>query len=263
MSQENSRTGSGGAPAEAGASVIANALRGFTSFSATEIGALRQLESRREHIAKGTEIVLPGQKHSSPFVLIEGFVVEYRQDDDGQRQALELMLPGDIANLRSVVLSETDIHMAAASKAVIARFGAQQFYRLISDHPRLGAVIIWRAALGRSMLAEHLVDVGRRNAYQRLGHRLLELLVCMEWAGLVTDDTLAAPLDLKTLGDMVGLSLEHTSRTMARLREDGLVEVSGRRIRVLDRLRLAEASKFDSSYLHLEGLPRKLNRHFR
>jgi CRP-like cAMP-binding protein len=238
-------------------------LRGFTAFSASEVSALVRLESRREQIDRGTELVLPGQKHTTPFVLIEGYLIEYRQDDDGHRQAIELLLRGDIANLRSTVLSSTDIHVAAASRAVIARFTAAQLFRVIAEHPRLGAVIVWRAALGRSILAEHLFDVGRRNAYQRLGHRLLELLVRMEWAGLAEDGTLPAPLDLKMLADMIGLSLEHTSRTLVRLRKDGLIDAAGPHIRIPDRLRLAEASGFEPSYLHLEGLPRTLNNRFR
>lgn len=263
MPREHDEDRSETTPADAGTCVVANALRVFTSFSASEIGALLGLESRREQIEKGSELVLPGQEHSTPFVLLDGYVLEYRQDDDGQRQALELLLRGDIANLRSIVLNKTDIHVAAASRAVIARFSAAQFFRLIADHPRLGAVIIWRAALGRSILAEHLVDAGRRNAYQRLGHRLLELLVRLEWAGLADDGMLAAPLDLKMLADMAGMSLEHTSRTMGRLREDGLVEATGRQIRIRDRLRLVKASGFDPSYLHPEGLPHKLNNRFR
>jgi hypothetical protein len=63
------------------------------------------------------------------------------------------------------------------------------------------------------------------------------------------------PLELVTLSDMLGLTVEYTSRTLTRLRDDGLVEASGRYIKILDRERLEEVSDFNSSYLHPDGFP--------
>jgi CRP-like cAMP-binding protein len=236
-------------------SVVANAMGRFVSFSEAEVSALHSLERRHESVRKGGELVTPGQKQSKPFIVIGGSVIEYRVNANGQRQALEILLRGEIANLRSTVLRSTDIYMVAGTDAVVSRFTAADFHRVISGHPRLAAVMIWRAAVGRSMLAEHLLDVGRRNAYQRVGHRLLELLVRMELAGASESNTLSVPLELVTLSDMLGLTVEYTSRTLTRLRDDGLVEASGRYIKILDRERLEEVSDFNSSYLHPDGFP--------
>ncbi|HSF96651.1 MAG TPA: Crp/Fnr family transcriptional regulator [Thermohalobaculum sp.] len=237
-------------------SVVVNAMRRFSKFSSAEARALQALESRPEQFRKGEELVSPGQKNSKPFIIIGGSVVEYRLDASGHRQTLDLLLRGEIANLRSTVLRSTDIYMVASTDSVVSRFTADEFHDLISHHPRLGSVMIWRAAVGRSMLAEHLLDVGRRNAIQRMGHRLLELLVRMELAGLSDNDTLSVPLDLVTLADMLGLTVEHTSRTLARLRADDLIQTKGQYIKIVDRKRLAEASDFDPSYLHPDGYPR-------
>ena len=233
--------------------VIVRTMGRYVAFSDEEAEALGCLERRPETVRRGAELVSPGRQDSKPFVIIEGCVVEYRLTSSGDRQALDLLLMGEIANLRATILKSTDIYMVASTDSVVSRFSAAEFHRLIAAYPRLGAVMVWRAAVGRSMLAEHLLDVGRRNALQRLGHRLLELLVRMELAGASDGQTLSAPLDLATLSDMLGLTIEHTSRMLRRLRDDGLVDTSGRQIRILDRQRLAELSEFDPSYLHLEG----------
>lgn len=236
-------------------SIVARSMRRFVTFSESETAALLQLEQRPERIRKGANLVAAGDPRSKPFVVMEGCVVEYRLTSTGDRQVLDVMLPGEIANLRSTILRSTDIFMVAGISSVVSRFSATEFRRLIARHPRLGAIMIWRAAVGRSMLAEHLVDIGRRNASQRLGHRLLELLVRMEMAGASDGDVVAVPLDQATLSDLVGLSVEHTSRTLARLRNAGLIDTKGPFITVLDRERLAELSDFDASYLHPDGFP--------
>ena len=256
MPPDDNRTAPTGSARNAATSVVASAMRRFVAFTGDEIDALRALESRPARIAKGAELVTPGQRDSKPFIVIGGCVVEYRLNSSGHRQALELLLRGEIANLRATVLSATDIHMVAGMDCVVSRFSSAEFHRLISDHPRLGAIMIWRAAVGRSMLAEHLLDVGRRNALQRVGHRLLELLVRMELAGASDGRTLSVPLDLLTLSDMLGLTVEYTSRTLSRLRAAGLIDTNSRHIKILDRQRLAEVSDFDAAYLHPDGFPR-------
>ena len=255
MPPNDNRTAPTGPVRKVAASVVASAMRRFVAFTDDEVNALRSLESRQERVAKGFELVTPGQRDSKPFVVIGGCVVEYRLNSSGHRQALDLLLRGEIANLRATILSSTDIHMVAGTDTVVSRFSSAEFHRLISDYPRLCAIMIWRAAVGRSMLAEHLLDIGRRNAVQRLGHRLLELLVRMELAGASDGRTLSIPLDLLTLSDMLGLTVEYTSRTLGRLRAAGLIDTSGRHIKILDRQRLAEVSDFDPAYLHPDGFP--------
>lgn len=53
------------------------------------------------------------------------------------------------------------------------------------------------------------------------------------------------------LADVLGLSAVHVNRFVAQLGADGLVEWSGRTIRMLDWDRLVRAAEFDPTYLRL------------
>ena len=252
----------GAGEAGAGSGVLARALSSFIKLTPGEIAALRALEQRPHSFDKGEVITSPIEPSAGPFVVLEGFALKFRQDMSGHRQASMLLIPGDIGNLGSAVLFATDDFVVAEGHCVASRFRIDEFYTLLSEHPRVGAALVWRAAVARSILAEHLVDVGRRSAYHRIGHRLLELLVRMKWAGITTNDTLAFEIHLATLADMVGLSPEHASRTMKTLRDDGFISVTDRIITIEDAVGLATACEFDPSYLHLSGVPSRLDQRF-
>ena len=244
-------------------SLLTDRLCKLAPLSKGEVRALQTLEARPRSVDKGTDLVFPGIEKSRPFVIIEGFVIEYRLDPVGHRQIFDLLLPGDIANIRSVVLHRTDEYISTISDAVVSPFSVETLHEVLAGHPGLGATLIWISAVRRSLLAERLVDVGLRNAYQRIGHLLLELLTRMEWSGLSSNDTLVVPLNLPVLGDMLALSAEHVSRTLGRLRKDGLIATRNSHISILDRPRLASASGFDRSYLHPEGISRDLRERYR
>ncbi|HZC55119.1 MAG TPA: helix-turn-helix domain-containing protein [Xanthobacteraceae bacterium] len=81
------------------------------------------------------------------------------------------------------------------------------------------------------MYAEHLIDVGRRSALERVAHFLLELLTRLQAIGLADERSFQMPLTQELIGDALGLSVPHVSRTLRQLREDDLVAVEGQRVR--------------------------------
>jgi CRP-like cAMP-binding protein len=68
----------------------------------------------------------------------------------------------------------------------------------------------------------------------------------------LADDVIEQSPTQEELGDALGLSVVHVSRTLKVLREDGLVTAKSRRIVVLDWEGLKAAGEFDPAYLHLK-----------
>ena len=101
------------------------------------------------------------------------------------------------------------------------------------------------------MLREWVLNVGRRDAYQRISHLLCEMHARMQMVGLVEDGRLAFPLTQEELADATALTAVHTNRTLRRLREDGLIEIGSGMLTVLDVERLRKAAGFDPGYLHI------------
>lgn len=80
-------------------------------------------------------------------------------------------------------------------------------------------------------------------------HLICELHYRLAQVDLVTSDTFAFPLKQHELADVLGLAPVHVSRKVSQLKEEGLVEISSRQIRVLDLERLRHLAGFDASYL--------------
>ena len=96
------------------------------------------------------------------------------------------------------------------------------------------------------------VPIGCRSALERVAHLFCELLLRLRAVGLATDDSYELPVTQLDLGDTTGLSNVHVNRTLQELRRQGLIELKGRRLRILNLPRLKAIAEFKSNYLHLD-----------
>ena len=79
---------------------------------------------------------------------------------------------------------------------------------------------------------------------------LCELALRLEKIGAGAGGTFALPLTQEQLADCTGLTPVHTNRTLQTLRKEGLIELNGRSLKVLDWEGLRKAGDFDELYLH-------------
>lgn len=84
---------------------------------------------------------------------------------------------------------------------------------------------------------ELLMMLGHLGAEARLAACLLNFNARYKRLGS-TDDRFTLSMSRQDLGDYLGLALETVSRFFTRLHEDGLLDVQGREVRVLDAERL-------------------------
>lgn len=100
-------------------------------------------------------------------------------------------------------------------------------------------------------LREWLLNVGGRSSIERLAHLFCELLLRLEVVGLVTKDSYELPIRQGELADTTGMSNVHVNRVLMELRRQGLIELSGRSLAVLNRRGLEGLAEFKPNYLHL------------
>ena len=97
------------------------------------------------------------------------------------------------------------------------------------------------AAREAAIYGERIIDIGRRSAYERLAHLILELLTRLRAAGLAEERSYVLPLTQELIADVLGLSGPHVSRMLRLMREEGLVRIDGHRLTVTD-LRVADGA---------------------
>jgi CRP-like cAMP-binding protein len=220
------------------------------ALDASHAGAvLERLESTARPIRRGADIIVQGRKYDSIFVLAEGFALCYRIMPDGRRHGLNISIPGDTIGYPACFFDTALYSVSTLSKAVVCSISFPAIAAVFRDHPRLALTLFWSSARETAVLGEHLADVGWRNAYERLAHFLLELATRLAAIGMSDGTTFDLPLTQAKLADVLGLSIPHVNRMLRRLREDRLIELTGPRVRIIDRAALAALADVNVAYL--------------
>lgn len=209
-----------------------------------------QMEIRRP----GEEIVSIGDVIDFVFLVEAGWALRYRILDDGRRQIVNFMLPGACFDMMSMAYAKADHSVSAATEVTLRRIKSSDFLAAISAQPRLATAFWWVAIQEEAILREQIIRIGRRSARERVAHLLLELnrrIAAIE--GRLTD-FINLPFPQALFADALGLSVVHVSRTLTKLKAEGMIATGPGGIEIVEREKMAEMCDFDSRYLHLERL---------
>jgi len=240
----------GGTPS---ATTVSNAfvsrLMQLVPLSQDEIDTLLDLQASPRIVQRHRDIITEGRSYGSIFIIMEGNAIRYRILHDGRRQIVNIVLPGDIVGALGYFMESSLYSTKALTEVAVAAVPFARLNALHETHPRLVTKIFWWFSCESTIYAEHLVDLGRRSALERVAHFLLELLTRLQSIGLADEQSFKIPLTQELLADALGLSIPHVNRVLRRLREDQLVVVEDQRVTVKDMDALAELADFEPSYL--------------
>jgi CRP-like cAMP-binding protein len=223
--------------------------------SAAQSALLNELQSATRSVRRHREIVTEGHTYDGVFVLIEGIAIRYRILHDGRRQILNLVLPGDFIGFPGCFFETALYSITALTDTVVSPVGFSRLIGLFDSHPRLATAIFWSFAREAAIFNEHLIDLGRRSALERVAHFLLELLVRLQAIGMADESSYRLPLTQELIGDALGLSVPYVNRTLRQLRDDGLVVIKEQQITILDVAALSALADFERAYLSRFRMP--------
>jgi CRP-like cAMP-binding protein len=232
---------------------FARKLGAFVALSNVEMTLLDQLHNRRRAFAAGRDIIHEGQVERSAYILASGWVCSYKLLPSGTRQIVDFQIPGDFLGLRSVLFRTADHNVEPITKIQASEVQTNDLLSAFNVSPRLAAAVLWAASRDEAMVVEHLVNIGRRDAKERMAHFILELGARLKLVGLTTPDGYSCPLTQYMLADALGLSAVHVNRVLRELREDGLVTFQHGQVVYLDLEGLIAFAEFDRAYLDHDG----------
>jgi CRP-like cAMP-binding protein len=224
-------------------------LAQLVPLSPDDVGILSDLQSNTRTVQRHRDIITEGRSYDSLFIIIEGNAIRYRILHDGRRQIINMALPGDIVGILGSFTDSSLYSTKALTDMLVASVPIARLNALIEIHPRLITKIFWSLSCESTIYAEHLIDLGRRSALERVAHFLLELLTRLQTVGRAQDHSYKIPLTQELLGDALGLSIPHINRVLRRLREDGLVVVEDQRVTIQDIDALSDLADFEPGYL--------------
>jgi CRP-like cAMP-binding protein len=234
-------------------SPLTRKLSAFVALGEADLATLARFYQRRRRFQSGHELIHEGQTHASAFILARGWACSYKVLPDGERQIVDFQIPGDFLGLRSILFRTADHSIEAVTRIEASEVLASDIFDAFSGAPRLATAVLWAASRDEAMVVEHLVNLGRRSAEERMAHFLLELGARLKLVGMGDRTGFDCPLTQYHLADALGLSAVHVNRVLRQLREGGLVTFQRGRVVFDDFERLKEIAGFDTAYLDQEG----------
>ncbi|MEX0923531.1 MAG: Crp/Fnr family transcriptional regulator [Rhodovibrionaceae bacterium] len=222
---------------------------------------LQEFEAAVKPLPPGADLIKENSPYEQAGVVVEGWCLKYKLLDDGRRQVINFVLPGGFIGLHANVFEIADHSVSTLTACQVSRFDPQQITKTFSELPRLAAAIVWDHAREEAVLMERLASLGRRSAYERFAHLLVELTVLLSRRSEELPRKVVLPITQAVIADTLGLSPVHVSRTIQRLRRDGLIEDGRQRgIALCDLAGLMRVCGFDETYLHQDALPKQTQR---
>jgi CRP-like cAMP-binding protein len=225
-------------------------LARLVALSPAEIAVLREFHASPRHVARGREIVVEGRKYDGLMVLMDGIAMRYRVLQDGRRQVLNIILPGDFIGFPGCFFESALYSIAALDDCTVSPVSFSRLLGLFESFPRLGAAIFWSLSCETAMYAEHLIGIGRRSALERVAHFLLEMQTRLQAIGLADERSFRLPLTQEVLADALGLSVQYVNQTLRQLREEDLVTVERHRVTIHDYEALTALADFERTYIN-------------
>ena len=217
--------------------------------------AILDLPSSPQQIQTNRDFVHLGERVHHACFVVAGLVGRFGQNRNGNRQITAVHIPNDMVNLHSVVASEACSALQALSVTTILRVPHEALRTAARRYPAI-AEAFWReCVVDAAVLAEWIVNVGRRDAKSRLAHLLCEIACRVNGPGRNRPSEVMFPATQNHIADMTGLTPVHVNRSLRALRDDNVVEVHGGRIHILDWDRLVDIGDFDDAYLRLADAP--------
>ncbi len=234
-------------------SPLARLLSAYVELSPGECAAIGRVGTRSvRQIAPRRNLTREGARSGTIILIVEGWACSVKSLADGRRQTLGFVLPGDLCDPKTHILTRTDYGIGSITRLKFAEIDRAELDALTARFPRVADALYRSELVEASIRREWILNMGQRTAHEHLAHLIAELFHRMQLVGLARGDRFDFPLTQCDLADATGLSSVHVNRVMKDLRRDGLIELNHRELRIPDLGRLERAGLFQSGYLHLD-----------
>ncbi len=238
-------------------SCFAERLGDLVTLTPAEHAALERLEERERLVRRGATIQRENDRGGELFVVRKGVLMTSMLLDDGSRQILRFLFPGDMIGLPSLAYREAPETVAALTDATVAPFERAALSEVLIAHPRLAALVLVYSQIERAALTDRLAALGRTSAKARVAAVLVDMRNRLRTMNGAIADSFTLGLTQEEMGDATGLTAVHVNRMLRQLEDEGLIARDNGRVTLTNERALVRAANYVDRYegLDLSWLP--------
>ena len=189
-------------------------------------------EKTGEFHKRGSVLYHEGNRINGFYCINSGIIKIYKTGIDGKEQIIRFAKPGEIIGFRSVLAKE----LACTSAEVIA--DAQTCYlpsellvKLIKTNGDFSLELMQLTCRELGEANAYITDIAQKTVRERLAEILVHL---KDEFGMNDDNILQISLTREELANIVGTATESVIRLLSEFKQDKLIDLNGRSIKLID-----------------------------
>jgi len=228
------------------------AIRATALFGELELKHLdkaRALRSAQLIYAAGEYLYHEGDIPDKAFTVYKGWIILFKDMQNGDRQILRFALPGDFLCYKVGNHKVLDHSAIAVSEATLCAFPIERFRETIAELPDLAFAISSITDRTTQRCHTALTTIASHPAETKIAFLLLSLFIREASLNLDNSDCVPFPITQEDIADALGLTSIHVNRILQSLRKSGVIECKNRCLWVPDKAALAKLAKISLAEL--------------
>jgi len=199
-------------------------------------------EEERQHISlnkitetykRGSIIYREGNRMKGFFCVQKGIIKIYKTGFDGKEQIIRFAKPGDIIGYRSVISNEPACTTTEVIEdCIVCHIPPPTLLTLIKTNGNFAVELMKLTCKELGEANSYITDIAQKTVRERLAEILLHL---DDEFGSDENGILKISLTREELSNIVGTATESIIRLLSEFKGDRLLELNGRKIKILDR----------------------------
>mgnify|MGYP003678206317 CR=1 FL=1 len=233
-------------------SCLAVHLNHFLDLTDREEEVLAELEKDSADYGAGETIFHEGDTLTDLFVVNKGWLACSTMVLDGDRQVLQLHYAGDVMGTAGIAFERAFASATTLTPVTLCRFPRKNLDKLFKDHQRLAALLYAIGMMENVVLCDRLKALGRTNAEARVANLLLSIVSKKRVMSADPITEFEMPLTQVDIADAVGVTPVHVNRTLRNMERRGLIDRTGRTIKLGDEQRLREIAEYTNRFEQID-----------
>ena len=207
--------------------------------SNADLHRLETIIERGRPLQRGDHVFRAGDLFGSIYAVRSGAVKTYRLTPEGDEQVMGFHLPGELFGLGGLGSGRHPNNALALETASVCEVPFTRIESLSQELPGLQRHLFQR--LGREISDDEqlLVLLTKRSAEERIAALLVSLSARYRRRQL-SDTRFRLPMSRGDIGNYLGLVMETVSRVLTRLQNQGVIQVTGREVQIMEPRSLRE-----------------------
>ncbi len=213
-------------------------VRQFSSLKAlTKDELLKMAQCKTSYtIKKGEHLFEEGDVTNGIYCIKDGVCKMTKLSANGKDQIVKLVKPGDLLGQRSMISEEpTNLSAVALEDMEVCFIPKREVMSFFNDNNQFSINVMKTICGDLKEADEHMVSMAQKSVKERLAQTLLYL---EDTFGKGDDGSLHIQLSREELAGMIGTATESCIRLLSEFNKSGFVDLTGKKITLLDRNKL-------------------------